>query len=135
MTRKILMIWVLNYLPSKKRLVVDEVNWIKSFQGCSTPTITSHSAHACVLQTLRVIRVDHSACVWTHTHRCASPAQSTTLAPLGNGTASSTSGAIARRGGATTREFALNESQSLISVFRSVTLMGCRVAAIATIRI
>jgi hypothetical protein len=129
------MVWVLNYLPSKKRLVVDEVNSIKSFQGCSKPTMASHSAHACALQTLRVIRVDHSARVWAHTRRCASPAQPTTLAPLRNGTASCTSGAITRRGGATPREFALNEGQSLISVFRSVTLMGCRVAAIATIRI
>lgn len=89
--------------------------------------------HTSALQTLRVIGIDRSASIRTHTRRCASPALSTTLSPFCNGTTPSASCGITSRGA--TRKFALDESQSLIAVFCSVTLMGCRVAAVATIRV
>jgi hypothetical protein len=104
-----------------------------------SPDATSIGPRSCTcnqtyaLQTLRVIGVDRSACVWTHTRCCACPALTTALTPFRNCTTSSTSGAITSRGGP--RKFALNESQSLISVFRPVALMGCRVTAVAAIRI
>ncbi|KAL3705373.1 hypothetical protein TMatcc_009045 [Talaromyces marneffei ATCC 18224] len=77
--------------------------------------------------TLRVIGVDHSARVWTHTPCCACPALSTTLTPLSNCATTTTTTTIATGGAitrvASTRKLALNKSQSLVSIFSSIALV------------